>query len=60
VATVIKRTERHDCLQEVADVDEGLYVGSEVECSCGQQFVKRDDQRDGLYWAKKKPPLTIM
>jgi hypothetical protein len=28
-----------------------LYLGSVVECSCGKQFIKRDDQRDGNYWA---------
>lgn len=52
MAKVIKATTRHVCREEIKEVDSAdLYLGSIVECSCGKQFIKRDDQRDGPYWA---------
>ena len=49
---IIKEVRRpHGCTAELATIAEDLWLGSIVECSCGQQYVRRDDQRDGLYWA---------
>jgi hypothetical protein len=55
MAKVIKRTERHNCREEIAQLEgheRPLWLGSIVECSCGMQYVKREDQRDGEYWAE--------
>ena len=52
MAEVIKRAQRHNCHEEIKEVDVDLYLGSIVKCSCGKQYIKRDDQRDGLYWAE--------
>lgn len=54
MAKVIKRTERHNCHEEIKEVDVDLYLGSIVECSCGNRFIKRDDQRDGNYWQEQR------
>lgn len=54
MAKMIKEVLRpHPCREEIAK-DLGAFdlrPGSIAECSCGKQFVLRDDQRDGLYWA---------
>lgn len=53
MAKVIKTVARHVCQEELADLDTSvLWIGSVAECSCGKQFVRRDDQRDGMYWAE--------
>jgi hypothetical protein len=53
VAEVVNRVEFHDCREEItADGLDDLYIGSVVQCSCGQRYVRRSDQRDGLYWAE--------
>jgi hypothetical protein len=55
MADIIKRTERHNCHEEITASElDGLYYGSVVECSCGKQYIKRDDQREGAYWADHK------
>ncbi|HCT81187.1 MAG TPA: hypothetical protein DGT23_32380 [Micromonosporaceae bacterium] len=52
MAKVIKQTQRHNCHEEIKEVDVDLYLGSIVECSCGKRFKKCDDQRDGPYWSE--------
>lgn len=50
-AMMLKITTRHDCREEIADIDKPeYYLGSVAQCSCGQQFIKSDSQRDGIYW----------
>lgn len=53
MASVISRPSTHNCRAEIAEdlLEAELPVGTIVECSCKRQFVRRDDQRDGLYWA---------
>ena len=41
----------HPCYDELRDLPKSLYVGSIVECSCGRRYIRREDQRDGMYWA---------
>ncbi len=53
MARVIKEVGRpHDCHAELrrdlSNLD--LWPGSVAECSCGNTFVLRDDQRDGPMW----------
>ncbi len=49
---IIKEVRRpHGCTAELATVTEDLWVGSVVKCSCGQRYERRENQRDGLYWA---------
>jgi hypothetical protein len=51
MAKVIQATSRHNCREEIAEIDgPDLYLGSVVECSCGKRFTKRNDQRDGDWW----------
>lgn len=57
MAKVIKAVKRHSCHEELETVDAAdLWLGSVVECSCGNRFERRDSQLDGLYWA----PLTTL
>lgn len=52
MARLIYLAIRHRCTEEI-DEDpklKGLYIGSIVECSCGEWFIRREDQRDGEYW----------
>ena len=57
MAEIVKLVTRHNCREEIAadiNIDE-VYLGTVVQCSCGNQFVCADDQRDGAYWAEHKP-----
>lgn len=57
MAEVIKAVSKpHDCYRELQDdlADCELWLGSVVECSCGQQFIRAENQRDGLYWRLKE------
>lgn len=59
-ATMLKITTRHDCREEIADIDKPeYYIGSVAQCSCGQQFIKSDSQRDGIYWKELLPASRI-
>lgn len=52
MAKIIKEEVYHNCQVEIRGVDRpDLYLGSIVECSCGKQFIKTENQRDGMYWA---------
>jgi len=52
VAEVVKRVERHDCREEIRESGlDDLYYGSIVKCSCGRQYIKTSDQREGAWWA---------
>lgn len=54
MAKVIKVVSRHDCHEELAELDvSGLWLGSVAECSCGKRFVRREHQIDGMYWAEE-------
>ncbi len=49
---IIKDVRRpHGCTAELATIAEELWIGSIVECSCGQRYVRQENQRDGMYWA---------
>ncbi len=53
---IIKEVRRPcDCTAELAAITEDLWLGSIVECSCGQQYIRRDSQRDGIHWAPYQP-----
>ena len=54
MAFVVSQKVRHNCREEIAAdiVETDMYAGSVVECSCGKQFEKRYEQRDGAYWAE--------
>jgi hypothetical protein len=46
----------HDCQPELRQVSAmDLWIGSIVECSCGQRYIRNDDQRDGLHWVPLLP-----
>lgn len=55
---IIKKVDRpHGCLAALSvnpEVQE-LWLGSIVECDCGQQYILRDDPMEGQYWAKYDP-----
>lgn len=54
MARITKLVEKpHPCREEIEhDIPDWrkLGLGTEATCSCGQAFVLRDEQRDGLYW----------
>lgn len=61
MAKIVKEVGRpHDCQaelkQELGQMD--LMPGSVAECSCGNRFERRDDQRDGLYWMAVAKPSS--
>lgn len=47
---LLKETHRHNCHEELAILGDP-YTGSIAECTCGLQYLRKDDQRDGRYWA---------
>lgn len=53
MAEIIKAIRKpHPCRDEIAGIDsDDLMPGTTVRCSCGKQFIKRDSQRDGMYWS---------
>jgi len=62
MAKIIKEVLRpHPCHVELAQQVElaNLWVGSQVQCSCGQMFRRADDQRDGLHWVKFQPTTVV-
>jgi len=56
---IIKAVKRHDCYEELppAQATDDLWYGSEVRCSCGQDFMLEEDQRDGDYWLRITKPI---
>lgn len=51
MAKIIKQVRRpHGCTAELAAITEDLWIGSIVECSCGQRYERRENQLDGSYW----------
>lgn len=52
MATVVYVPDQHRCHDELKQLGQ-MPLGTVAECSCGIQYVRRDDQRDGPYWAKK-------
>jgi hypothetical protein len=47
----------HDCQPELREVSKmDLWIGSIVECSCGDRYVCNDDQREGLHWVRVPKP----
>lgn len=53
MARLIEEKFRHSCHEELKELGDP-YLGSTAECSCGKRFVRRDDQRDGLYWEEQR------
>lgn len=54
---IIKEVHRpHGCTAELATIAEDLWIGSIVECSCRQRYERRENQRDGMYWAPLPAP----
>jgi len=54
---IIKEVRRpHGCTAELATIREDLWIGSIVECSCGQRYERRENQLDGMYWAPLPAP----
>lgn len=53
-ARLVKETHRHRCDEELAALGDP-YIGSVAECSCGKQFIRAEDQRDGRYWSALSP-----
>jgi hypothetical protein len=55
MAKIIKDVRRpHGCTAELATITEDLWIGSIVECSCGQRYERRErreNQMDGFYRA---------
>ncbi len=49
MARLVHETQYHSCAEELRSLG-NPYLGSIAECSCGNQFIRRDDQRDGYYW----------
>lgn len=33
-----------------------LYLGSQVECDCGQLYTMTESQRDGFFWTRAYRP----
>lgn len=58
MAEVIYQATRHSCLKEIEmDIDEkALDLGSIVQCSCGSQYIRRENQIDGPFWARHLSP----
>lgn len=52
MALIVRLTTRHNCREEIArDIKQAVWFATIVECSCGEQYIWADDQRDGPHWA---------
>lgn len=55
MAKIIHTPSLHDtgiaCQKEFAELGP-IPVGTIAECSCGDQYICRDEQKDGPYWAE--------
>lgn len=49
MAEVIYAPDQHNCDVELDELG-NQPVGTIAQCSCGKKHIRRDDQRDGLYW----------
>lgn len=50
-ARLIKETHPHSCHEELRELGDP-YIGSIAECSCGQQYIRKEQQFDGRYWSE--------
>lgn len=55
---IIKKVDPpHACLAALSVITDtqGLWLGSIVECDCGQQYILTDHPMEGRYWGKYDP-----
>lgn len=52
MARVISIPDQHRCLDELDQLGPQP-IGTVAECSCGTNYVVREHQLDGPYWAKQ-------